>query len=134
MNLSWARGNGDNCIVFMKKVTSGTASPVNSYTYTASSVFGSGTQIGTSGWFCVYKGSSNSTSVSGLIPLSDYVVQIQEYTGGSSAEVYNNQITTQNSIALKTGLFTDINNATLKQVYGPKHGRGSNLGCFVVGF
>jgi hypothetical protein len=115
---TWARGNGDNCIVFMKAATSGTAAPVNNTTYTASSEFGSGSQIGSTGWFCVYKGSLTQTNVTGLSPLTDYMVQVQEYSGTAGSEIYNNQISSQNSVTFKSGLFSDINNAAIKTVLG----------------
>jgi hypothetical protein len=42
--------------VFMAKATAGSPLPVNVTSYTANASFGSGTQIGTSGWYCVYNG------------------------------------------------------------------------------
>ena len=88
-NISWTRGNGDNSIVFIKEGNAGTAIPVNVTNYTANTTFSSGSQIGSSGWFCIYKGTENSTSVFGLNPETDYQVHSCEYNGGDGGEAYN---------------------------------------------
>jgi len=48
--ISWTNGNGSARAVFIKQVNTGTVSPTDNTTYTANTVFGSGTQIGSSGW------------------------------------------------------------------------------------
>lgn len=88
MTASWANGNGMRRVVFMKQASSGTASPVDSTTYSANATFGSGTQIGTSGWYAVYNGSGTSATISGLSPSTDYIVEVMEYSGGSGEELY----------------------------------------------
>ena len=52
MTISWTNGNESKRAVFVKQASSGAAFPENNTTYTASTVFGSGTQIGSSGWRC----------------------------------------------------------------------------------
>lgn len=81
MTVSWTAGSGSRRAVFMKEASSGTASPVNGTTYTASSVFGSGTQIGSSGWYAVYEGLGSSVAVTGLTGARTYIVQVFEYNG-----------------------------------------------------
>ena len=71
-------------MVFAKKGNSGTAAPVNGTTYTADPVFGSGSQIGTSGWYCVYNGTGTSVNVTGLEPLTNYVFHVIEFEAGPS--------------------------------------------------
>ena len=94
MELSWTRGNGDGNAVFIKQGSSGTASPVDNEDYTANTEFGSGEQIGTSGWYCVYVGTGTSVTVTGLDDLLDYRVHVCEYNLGSI--YYNNETSTNN--------------------------------------
>lgn len=53
---NWTNGNGSSRVVFMYAGTSGSPVPVNYTTYTANTAFGTGTQIGTTGWYCIYNG------------------------------------------------------------------------------
>ncbi|TSD06308.1 MAG: cell wall surface anchor family protein [Parcubacteria group bacterium Greene0714_7] len=84
MTISWTNGSGSRRTVFMKAASSGTASPVDGTSYTASSVFGSGTQIGSSGWYAVYEGLNSSVTVTGLSEGVTYSVQVFEYNGITS--------------------------------------------------
>ena len=64
--------------------------PVNKTTYTASSDWAvPGTQLQTSGYYCVYNGTGNSVIVSNLAKNTQYSVQVFEYNGGAGAEMYN---------------------------------------------
>ncbi len=86
--ISWTRGDGANCAVFMAATSSGTASPVDNSTYTANTTFGSGSQIGSSGWYCIYNGPGTSESVSGLAPGTTYRIHVCEYNQGAGSELY----------------------------------------------
>lgn len=86
--IGWTRGNGANCAVFMAEASSGTASPVDANTYTANTTFGSGTQIGSTGWYCVYNGTGTSVSVSGLSLANTYRAHVCEYNGSAGSELY----------------------------------------------
>jgi methionine-rich copper-binding protein CopC len=81
MTISWTNGSGSRRAVFMKQANTGTASPVDNTTYTTNAVFGSGTQIGSSGWYAIYNGLSTSVTVTGLVKATDYIVQVFEYNG-----------------------------------------------------
>jgi len=96
LTFSWTNGDGDKRAVFMKQSNTGSTSLVDETTYTANTNFGDGTQIGTSGWFCVYNGASNSVTVTGLDELTDYIVQVFEYNGGTGTELYLNDTETGN--------------------------------------
>jgi len=97
VDLSWTEGDGLYRIAFMKAASTGTASPVNTTTYTASSVFGSGTQISSTGWYAVYSGSAASVTVTGLSSGTNYIVQIFEYNGHASGfEAYLTDTATDN--------------------------------------
>ncbi len=96
MSLNWSNGDGVNRVVFAKAANTGTAEPADRTTYTANPTFGSGTQIGTSGWYCVYEGSGTSETVSGLTATTDYIFQVFEYNGSSGNENYLTSTATDN--------------------------------------
>lgn len=87
-DLKWTRGTGESCVVFMKEANQGSALPEDHISYDSSIIFGDGTQIGTTGWFCVYNGNGASVSISGLIPGKDYIAQVFEYNGQAGFETY----------------------------------------------
>ncbi|HOT15367.1 MAG TPA: fibronectin type III domain-containing protein, partial [Bacteroidales bacterium] len=93
---SWTRGNGSQCILFVKQTNSGTASPVNNTTYSANNTFGSGSQIGTSGWYCLYKGTGKSVVVNGLTPGTTYQFMTCEFNGSNGFEKYLTSTTSGN--------------------------------------
>lgn len=82
-------GGGTSRAVFIKASNTGTPSPVNNTTYTANTVFGSGTQIGTSGWYCIYNGTGNSVNITGLSEGTTYRVNVVEYNGTVGLEKYS---------------------------------------------
>ncbi len=84
-SVSWANGNGAGRAVFMAAASSGTPSPVNGTSYTANTTFGSGTQIGSSGWFCIFNGTgSGPVAVSGLTGTA-YRVMTLEWNGSAAS-------------------------------------------------
>ncbi len=96
MDISWTNGDGSKRVVFAKAASSGTTTPVDVTTYTANATFGSGTQIGSTGWYCVYNGSGASVSVTGLSANTDYIFQVFEYNGSSGGELYLTTTATNN--------------------------------------
>jgi hypothetical protein len=87
MTVSWSPGatDGDGVIVLMRQGSAVTSSPpdgTNTSGYTASSLFGYGTQIG-AGNYVVHKGSSTTDSVvvTGLSPSTRYYVAVYAYKG-----------------------------------------------------
>jgi len=85
----WTRGNGVGCAVFMAATSTGSAAPVNASNYSANSSFYSGNQIGTSGWYCVYKGTGGNVTVTNLIGATTYRVMVFEYNGSANSESFN---------------------------------------------
>ncbi len=137
---SWTRGNGSNCIVFIKEASSGTASPVNNTTYTAKAAFGSGTQIGSSGWYCVYKGIGTTVNVTGLTIGWPYQVMVCEYNGTAGLEKYNTTTATNNPVNQITDYYTpsvQASQITFSALNGTSvtanwtRGNGSNCIVFV---
>jgi hypothetical protein len=138
---SWTRGDGSNCIVFVKQATSGSASPVNNTTYTANPAFRSGTQIGTSGWYCVYKGTGTTVNVTALSSGLPYQVMVCEYNGTAALEKYltvdgtNNPINyspdySTPSIQASTVAFSNLNGTSV--TVGWSRGNGSNCIVFAL--
>lgn len=97
MDITWTRGDGNYCAVFMKNTNTGTALPLDGITYTASSTFQAGDQIGSSGWFCVYNGSGTSASITNVNPGSEYSVHVCEYNCSGSSIMYNTSTGTTNN-------------------------------------
>lgn len=87
MDISWTNGNGQKRAVFVKQGTSGSASPEN-IAYIANTSFGAGSQIGTSGWYCVYSGEGTSVQVTNLVSSSYYIVHVCEYNELGSYKKY----------------------------------------------
>jgi len=136
LTLNWTRGNGTGCVIFAKKANSGTAAPVNITTYTANPSFGSGTQIGTTGWYCVYNGTGISVNITGLEVLTDYIFQAFEYDAGP---VYNSAIAPLNPFVIQTGAFSEQTGITLQGVaYGSvvwgDYDNDSDLDILVTGY
>jgi hypothetical protein len=86
LTLSWTRGNGSGIAVFAKANTNTPSDPTSGTTYTANTAFGSGNQIGSSGWFCVYNGTGTSVNITGLTGGNTYNFAAYEY---SSTTCYN---------------------------------------------
>ncbi len=113
VSVNWTRGNGEKCAVFVKSANSGTALPEFESTYTASANFGSGSQIGTSGWYCIYNGTGNSAILSNLTKGATYVVHVCEYNGTSGSEDYNFTAFTNNpNVNTFTTIFVDETSLT----------------------
>ena len=115
--LKWKRGNGDRCIIFAKVGTSGTANPQNGITYYANSVFGEGSPIGVTGWYCIYKGEADSLFLSGLYQQKNYIIDAIEFQGRNGSEIYDPTSTLENMGTFSTGLFTEQTGISLTAVY-----------------
>ncbi|MBP7933761.1 MAG: DUF11 domain-containing protein [Phycisphaerae bacterium] len=102
MNVSWTRGDGSACAVFMSQASSGEAAPADNTTYAASTTFGNGMQIGTTGWFCLYVGSGANVTVTGLTPAAAYRVMVCEYTGSVGKQDYLLGAATENPANVAT--------------------------------
>ncbi|WP_264531226.1 cadherin-like beta sandwich domain-containing protein [Flavobacterium sp. N502540] len=107
-------------IVFVRKGTSTSpnAIPLDNVFYYPSGYFGSGDQIGTSGWYCVGGYSWNSLKINRLTPETTYQVQVfaSKYYQSSDHTFYLRTINSGNSVTLTTPKKSNV--ATL-----------SNLSC-----
>ncbi len=102
IKLKWTNGNGDRRIVFMALGNQGMARPDNNISYLANNIFGLGEQINESGWFCVYIGTENKVTVTGLADGIDYSIAVLEYSGSAGNENYNTITSIENPIITST--------------------------------
>jgi hypothetical protein len=87
MTTGWTVGNGANRIVVVKAGGAVDSAPVDGTTYTASAVFGQGSEIGI-GNFVVYSGNLNSVTLTGLNPATTYHVAVYEFNGSAGTQNY----------------------------------------------
>ena len=98
-NISWSNGSRASRIVFVKdgaeiapiseREADSNGYPANGKTYSASSDWTKkGSQLGSSGYYCVYKGTESGVKVTGLYPGRQYTVQAFEYSGTKGSEDY----------------------------------------------
>ncbi len=116
LTLNWKGDLNTNCVVFAKENGSGKASPVNNITYTASANYGSGTPIGSSGWYCVYNGPSNTAIITSLKTLTSYAFHVLQYTGAAGAEQYSTVDMPSAQIVQLTSLFDEQTTISLPGV------------------
>jgi gliding motility-associated-like protein len=105
-NFSWTTGTGtgNKRALFIKQDNTGTAVPVAGTDYTANTVFGTGSQIGSTGWYCVFNGTGNSVAVTGLSPSTNYRAMVTAYNDADLTNVaqYNINTATNNPVTLTT--------------------------------
>ena len=90
LNVSWTNGNGTSRAVFMKEGSGAITNPSNNTTYTASANWSSkGSQLGSSGYYCIYNGTGNSVAVTNISPNTQYTIRVYEYTNSAGNEQYN---------------------------------------------
>jgi len=103
--INFATGNGTNNIVLIKSGSAVDSDPVLGTSYTANTVFGSGTLLG-AGNYVVYNGAAGPVTVTGLTKLTNYYVKVYSFNGSAGSENYlitspasNNQITLPGEIS-----------------------------------
>jgi hypothetical protein len=107
----------------MSQGNTGVASPVNNTIYIANSVFGNpASQIGSSGWYCVYEGIGVKGTISGLTPLTNVQVHVCEFNLGS--KTYNTSTASGNpaSAATFAQLAATVSVLSDVQCYGGNNG------------
>jgi gliding motility-associated-like protein len=99
---SWTNGNGQDRAVFISAVSTGSPLPVNRTAYTANAAYGQGTQVGASGWYCIYNGTGNTVNITGLSSGATYRVMVVEYNGGTGPQDYLTTTATGNPANVTT--------------------------------
>ncbi len=124
VELVWGyKGDGSSRAFFMKKGSTGTACPKDGTTFNANTIFGQGSQIDATGWFCIYNGTGYQFGpVTGLEPNTSYRVMAIEYNGIPSEEKYlisyneenpNNLVTKNGIIGSSEGISIKVYATTL---------------------
>jgi len=113
ISLGWTNGNGEATAVFMAATSTGVPAPVDATVYLQdasnpsmqgwqNSTFRQGTQIGTSGWYCVYNGlgsGGGGVHIDGLQPGTIHRVMVVSYNGYSTGVPAYLTTTTSNNPA-----------------------------------
>ena len=125
--------------VFVKAasaITEGTPTLPAYTTYTANTVFGSGTAYqGDASAYCVYKGDGNSVSISGLSVNTTYYVLIYSVFDNNSGSYNNTDGTNSYSISATTSATTGnpiINGAATATAFTTTYGTASTTQTFSV--
>ncbi len=110
VDLNWTNGDGQRRVVLVHE---GTGNPFPS---PADNVYGRADQYGLGddldgGWFVVYNGYADSTTVGGLVGGTDYEVAVLELNGPPNFEAYNGNSAVNNPISFTTA--TPITNFAL---------------------
>lgn len=94
------------------------ATPVNGTNYTANSIFSNGTQIGATGWHCVYKvtGAGTSVTITGLTPGTVYRAQVFEFTGTAAIPTFVSGTNTGNPRSQITAPTTQVSGIQFSNV------------------
>ncbi|HRE79069.1 MAG TPA: MopE-related protein, partial [Flavobacterium sp.] len=93
LSINWTSGNGANRVVFVKEGSQGTIEdPADGDEFTANNNWNNGapagTQLGASGYFCVYNGEASTVNLSNLDPFTTYWVRVYEYNGSGTSTDY----------------------------------------------
>ncbi len=87
--ISWTNGNGLSRLVVALPTFSIAVPPSNYTTYTANTVFGSGSQIAVgSNNYVVYDGTGSTVTITGLSISTQYSFYVYEYNGTATAKTY----------------------------------------------
>ena len=129
MDINWVDGSGVKRAVFIKQGSDGTAVPFNNSTYVANTTFGSGTQIGATGWYCVFNGTEHNTgvTVTNLQSNTAYRVMVCEYTGSAGFEQYNDSTVEGNPANQTIGTYYTVGTTSNPMAGGTTSGGGSYL-------
>jgi len=97
------------------KGSTGTAAPLDNATYTANTVFKSGSQIGTSEWYCVYNGTGSTVTITGLDG-GIYQAMVCEYVGISGLEQYLTTTAPNNPVGINTEIIKSPQTITFDSI------------------
>jgi|GEM_PF-2851074 len=104
VKLKWTNGTGARRVVFMLDGTTGTPSILNNNSYTANTNFGTGSPDQAGEWYCIYNGTGNEVTVTGLQANHPYRVMVIEYNGVDGVQQYNSTAATDNPVNLSIAL------------------------------
>lgn len=109
-DVSWTNGDGDRRVVLVHEGTGNPfPAPVDG-TFGEPNQYGLGTDLD-GGWFVVYNGYGNSTTIENLSGATDYEVFVLEINGPPTFDAYNTNTAVNNPISFTTA--TPISNFAL---------------------
>ncbi len=125
LTLNWTNGNGASRLVVLKQGTATNQSPSDGSSYTASTTFGNGSNLGT-GNYVVYDGIVNSVTVTGLLANTTYYAEVFEYNGiGITSNYYTSATLTGNRTTLAnstTGILAAVESDKISLIPNPNNG------------
>jgi hypothetical protein len=87
--ITWTPGNGTYSVVFLREGTIGTpGNPVDGTIYTAGTWTNKGTQLGNTGYYCVYNGTGSSVDLTNLTSYGTYYAIVFTFNGPGDAARY----------------------------------------------
>lgn len=89
IQLALTGGNGTKHLVLAKLGNAVDATPTDATTYTDNTVFGKGMQLGTTGSYVLYAGTSNTVLVNGLRPNTTYSFAVFDYNDNDTPYAEN---------------------------------------------
>ena len=133
MTINWTNGDGANRIVVVK-ASGAPGISTDGVTYTANTIFGSGSTFGASE-YVVYNGSGNTVDITNLLGSTTYSVKVFEYNGSAGTENY---LTTSNNTSQTTISLSYYSNgsgdpAVLANWKTARNGTGSSPSNFTSG-
>lgn len=134
LRLSWTRGNGLQILIVGKLSTGAKFNPIGNTTYTPSSIFGTGSDLG-SGNYVLYKGTETSFLLTGLTASTDYKFYAYEFNGYDGSEKFNFTEVTVSTTTLTPQVAPDTQ-ATNLSVVGFNNldlTRGNGLHVLILG-
>ncbi|OYU96360.1 MAG: hypothetical protein CFE21_08155 [Bacteroidetes bacterium B1(2017)] len=87
MTINFTGGTGPNHLVLVKASSAIATHPTNNTSYTASTTFGSGSNIG--GGYVVANNTATSVTLTGMTPNTPYYINIYEQVGTGSSATFN---------------------------------------------
>ncbi len=103
LNMSWLRGSGSSVAVFVKEGVGPISNPLNQISYNASNNWDvKASQLGSSGYYCIYNGTGTSVTLTGLSPNTSYSIQAFEYSGAFDFTKYLTSTAVNNPVSLST--------------------------------
>ncbi len=127
--LSWTKGSGCKSITFMKEgnFLSSPPMPINGTYYMPDFNFGLGSEIGSSGWFCVsIDDSDNTFNTTSVVNNQEYTVMVCEYFGSGGNEIYLKETSSNNPILVtgdNSGQVLKLNSQLIKINPNPTTGK-----------
>ncbi len=104
LTATWTRGNGQNCLVVCRPVSSLTVVPTNgsgaAYYYSGSTTYGNGENLGSAN-YSIYNGTSSGITIYGLSASTNYRIMVYEWNSltlfSTTYYYYNTTIGSENS-------------------------------------